>query len=312
MALALVQDGVLALDDPIGRWVPELASPSVMRSARGPVHDVVPAAGPVLVRHLLESTCGWGFPGDLSLPGVEGMLAAVGDGRHRHLLPTPDVWVAALADVPLMFQPGERWLYDTSYDLLGVVLARAGGQPLPTLLHRCLLAPLGMRHTGFAIAPDARPLLVEGVRWESGALRSSDGNDAPARPRFPSGAGGLIGTLDDLVRFARMLLGDGEVLTTASVEAMTSDQLTPEQRSEAGFFLAGQSWGYGGSVDVEPLEPWEAAGRYGWIGVTGTSLHVRRDRGTALVVLTGRELVEAADSELLEAIWTAAASTTTD
>ena len=100
LALALVEDGVLALDDPIGRWVPELASPSVMRSARGPVHDVVPAAGPVLVRHLLESTCGWGFPGDLSLPGVEGMLAAAGDGRHRHLLPAPDAWVAALADVP--------------------------------------------------------------------------------------------------------------------------------------------------------------------------------------------------------------------
>ena len=128
LALTLVEDGVLALDDPIGRWVPELASPSVMRSARGPVHDVVPAAGPVLVRHLLDSTCGWGFPGDLSLPGVEGMLAAVGDGRHRHLLPAPEAWLTALADVPLMFQPGERWLYDTSYDLLGVVLARAGGR----------------------------------------------------------------------------------------------------------------------------------------------------------------------------------------
>ena len=106
LALALIEDGVLALDEPIARWVPELASPQVMRSARGPVHDVVPAAEPVLVRHLLDSTCGWGFPGDLGLPGVDGMLAAVGDGRHRHLLPEPDAWVAALADAPLHVPAG--------------------------------------------------------------------------------------------------------------------------------------------------------------------------------------------------------------
>jgi CubicO group peptidase (beta-lactamase class C family) len=311
LALALIDDGVLALHDPISRWMPELASPSVMRSPRGPVDDVVPAAGPVLVRHLLDSTCGWGFPGDLTLPGVDAMLAAVGDGRHRDLLPEPDAWVAALAAAPLMFQPGERWLYDTSYDLLGVLLARAAGRPLPALLAERLLEPLGMRHTGFAVAPEDRALVVESVRWESGELRSSDQSDLSVLPRFPSAAGGLIGTLGDLVRFARMLLDGGsldgvEVLPTASVEAMTSDRLTAEQRSEAGLYLAGQSWGYGGAVDVAPSEPWQAPGRYGWVGVSGTSLHLRRDRGTALVLLTQREFHTDADGALLEAIWTAA------
>jgi CubicO group peptidase (beta-lactamase class C family) len=312
LALALVEDGVLELDDPIGRWMPELASPSVMRSARGPVDDVVPAAGPVLVRQVLDSTCGWGFPGDLSLPGVDGMLAAIGDGRNRHLLPEPDAWVAALAQRPLMFQPGERWLYDTSYDLLGVLLARAAGRPLPALLAERLLAPLGMRHTGFSVVPPGPGVvLVEGVRGRTGALRAADQADVTVPPRFPSGAGGLVGTIDDLVRFARMLVDGGsldgaQVLTTASVDAMTADRLSAAQRSEGGGFLAGQSWGYGGMVDAAPREPWQAPGRFGWVGVTGTSLHVRRDEGTALVVLTSRELFEREDTELLEAIWAAA------
>lgn len=297
LALAVIEDGLLGLDDPIGRWLPELASPKVMRA-----HDVLPAAGPVLVRHLLDATCGWGFPGELS-PGFERMLAAVGDGRHRHRMPDPDAWVAALAAAPLLFDPGQRWLYDTSYDLLGVLLARAAGRPLPALLAERLLEPLGMRHTAF----EARGPLVEGVEWRSGALHRSSQDDVSAPPRFPSGAGGLIGTIEDLSRFARMLVeGGGAVLTTASVEAMTSDQLTEAQRRAAGAYLAGQSWGYGGAVDIAPREPWQALGRYGWIGVSGTSLHVRRDQGTALVVLTARELHDEADMQLLGAIWAAA------
>lgn len=312
LALALIEDGVLAAEDPIERWLPELSTARVMRSARGAVDDVIPASDRPRVRHLLDSTCGWGFPGDLALPGVEGLLAAVGDGRHRHLLPDPDTWVAALAGVPMLFHPGERWLYDTSYNLLGVVLARAAGRPLPALLHERLLEPLGMRHTGFWVAEEA--IVAQSVRWTSGALRPSEEVDlgVNAPPRFASGAGGLIGSMEDLVRFTRMLLAGGtldgaEVLTAASVDAMTSDQLTARQRAEAGPYLAGQSWGYGGCVDVAPTEPWQTLGRYGWIGVSGTSLHLHRANGTALVLLTSREYREAADGEILERIWTAGA-----
>jgi CubicO group peptidase (beta-lactamase class C family) len=310
LAAALVDDGVLAADDPIERWVPELAAPSVL----GPTGAVVPAVGPVLVGHVLDSTSGWGFPGDLSRPGVTELLEAVGDGRRPHALPDPDTWLARLARVPLMHQPGERWLYETSHDLLGIVLARAAGRPLPTLLAERLLRPLGMERTGFAVAAEDRAEVVEAVRSDDdGALRSADSDDPTATPRFPSGAGGLVSSLDDLVRFARMLLGGGEldgvrVLTPASVEAMTSDRLTPAQRSEGGFFLAGQSWGQGGSIDVAPHQPWQAPGRYGWVGVSGTSLHVRRDRGTAVVCLTSRELWTAEDTAVLERIWTAAAA----
>ncbi|MDA0179781.1 beta-lactamase family protein [Solirubrobacter phytolaccae] len=298
LALGLIEDGGLGLEDPIGRWLPELAAPTVLRG-----DAVVPAAGPVRVRHLLDATCGWGFPGELTA-GFERMLAAVGDGRHRHRMPVPDVWVAALARTPLLFEPGEQWLYDTSYDLLGVVLARAAGQPLPEALHARLLEPLGMRGTGFA----ASGALVEEVRAQGGELVPA-GYDEDVRrlPRFPSGAGGLFGTVEDLSRFAHMLVNGGDgVLAAASVEAMTSDQLAPAQRRAGGAYLAGQSWGYGGSVDVEPTEPWHAPGRYGWIGVTGTSLHVRREEGTAIVVLTARELHDAADMALMGTLWTAA------
>jgi CubicO group peptidase (beta-lactamase class C family) len=304
LAAGLVEDGVLAVDDPIGHWMPELASPSVLGSA---------AAGPVLVGHVLDSTCGWGFPGDLSKPGVAELLDAVGDPRRPHEFPEPDTWAAGLARVPLLRQPGERWLYETPHDLLGVLLARAAGRPLPALLAERLLDPLGMRRTGFAAPAEHRDDVVQAVRWEDGALREADADDPAVMPRFPSGAGGLVSSLDDLVRFARMLLGGGEldgvrVLTPASVDAMTTDRLTPAQRSEGGFFLDGQSWGQGGMVDIAPRKPWQAPGRYGWVGVSGTSLHVQRDRGTAVICLTSRELWTADDTAVLERLWTAAAS----
>jgi CubicO group peptidase (beta-lactamase class C family) len=305
LAAGLVEDGVLAVDDPIGRWMPELASPGVLDSAA--------VTGPVLVGHVLDSTCGWGFPGDLSKPGVAELLDAVGDPRRPHGFPEPDVWVAGLARVPLLRRPGERWLYETPHDLLGVLLARAAGRPLPALLAERLLDPLGMRRTGFAAAAEHRDDVVQAVRWEDGALRVADADDPAVMPRFPSGAGGLVSSLDDLVCFARMLLGGGEldgvrVLTPDSVDVMTSDRLTPAQRSEGGFFLDGQSWGQGGMVDIAPREPWQAPGRYGWVGVSGASLHVRRDRGTAVICLTSRELWTADDSAVLERLWTAAAA----
>jgi CubicO group peptidase (beta-lactamase class C family) len=314
LAAGLVEDGVVAPDDPVERWVPELASPPVLSATAVSPQDVVPAVRPALVGHLLDSTSGWGFPGDLFGPGITELVAAVGDGRRPDELPDPDTWVARLAGVPLMRQPGDRWLYETSHDLLGVVLARAAGRPLPALLAERLLRPLGMGHTGFAVAAADRGHVVQAVRsGEDGTLRAADAGDPAAMPRFPSGAGGLVASLDDLVRFARMLLGGGEldgvrVLTPASVEAMTSDRLTPAQRGEGGFFLDGQSWGQGGAVDIAPREPWQAPGRYGWVGVSGTSLHVRRDRGTAVICLTARELWTARDTAVLERIWTAAAA----
>jgi CubicO group peptidase (beta-lactamase class C family) len=290
LALALIEDGVLGADDPIATWLPEAAAPQLLRDPRGPVDDVIPAPEPIRVRHLLDATSGWGFPGDLSWPIVARMIAAVGDGRDRHTLPEPDAWLASLTQAPLLFAPGERWLYDTSYDLLGVLLARAAGQPLPHLLQERLLDPLDMHHTSFTVPDDA--VRVEGVAWPTGA------------PRFPSGSGGLIGTIGDLARFAQMLVADGApLLSPASVEAMTTNRLTDAQRSEAGLYLAGQGWGYGGSVDIAPQHPWQAPGRYGWVGVTGTSLHVRRDHRSAFVVLTAREL---GDATFLEQLWTAA------
>lgn len=300
LAAGLIEDGVLAPGDPIDRWLPELAAPAG-------------AVRPVLVSHVLDSTCGWGFPGDLSLPGVAELLDALGDPRRPDLLPDPEAWLAALAGVPPLRRPGERWLYETPHDLLGILLARAAGRPLPEVLAERLLAPLGMDRTGFSVPAEHRADVAPAVRFEDGALHAADASDPAVPPRFPSGAGGLVSSLGDLVRFARMLLGDGavdgaRVLEPASVATMTTDRLTPAQRSEGGFFLDGQSWGHGGMVDVDPRAPWQAHGRYGWVGVSGASLHVRRDRGTAVICLTPRELFTAEDTALMQRLWTAAAA----
>src|SRR4051812_37090213 len=107
--LMLVEEGRIALDDPIGTWLPELAKPVVARTPSGPVDDVVPAARPITVEDLLGSRAGWGFPSDFSLPAVQALFGVQKDGRTLREWPDPDTWVASLAAVPLLYQPGEAW-----------------------------------------------------------------------------------------------------------------------------------------------------------------------------------------------------------
>lgn len=129
-------------------------------------------------------------------------------------------------------------------------------------------------------------------------------------PAFPSGAGGLVSTADDLYAFGRMLLAGGaapagsRLLSAASVREMTADRLTPQQRADCALFLEGQGWGFGGSVDVAAIEPWNVPGRYGWIGGTGTAAHVVPATGTVSVLLTQLELSGPTPPPPMRAFWT--------
>lgn len=103
-------------------------------------------------------------------------------------------------------------------------------------------------------------------------------------PAFPSSVGGLVSTASDWFRFAKMLLAGGNaggcrLLSEASVRQMTTDQLTRSQREASRLFLEGQGWGFGGSVDVEAIDPWDVPGRYGWVGGTGTAAHITASTG---------------------------------
>src|SRR3984957_16676960 len=122
--MILVEDGKLTLDDPVDQWLPELAKPAVVRTPASAVGDVVPAARPITVFDLLTSSAGYGFASDFTLPAVQQLFQVQKDGREVRSFPPPDVWMAELSRVPLLYQPGEAWLYDTCSTLQGVLISR--------------------------------------------------------------------------------------------------------------------------------------------------------------------------------------------
>jgi CubicO group peptidase (beta-lactamase class C family) len=196
--------------------------------------------------------------------------------------------MARLGELPLLAQPGERWLYSAGSQVLGVLAARAAGMPFEEIMRERVLAPLGMYDTAFYTADTGR--LATAYETVDGKLTVRDRPDGQFSrpPRFPDGAAGLVSTATDLVAFGRMLLRGGDpVLTAGTVAEMTRDQLTPEQRAKVwpGFsFLDDRGWGYGVSVTE-----WG----YTWEGGTGTAWSniPERDRDRADPALPRRDRV---------------------
>jgi CubicO group peptidase (beta-lactamase class C family) len=149
--MVLVDDGVLGLDDRVDRWLPELAEPMVVRTPRSEPGDVVPAARAITVFDLLSSSAGYGFASDFGLPALQRLFPVQRDGREIQSYPAPDAWMAELSRVPLLYQPGEAFLYDTCSTLQGVLISRVTGQPLPEFLAERILGPLGMADTAFEV-----------------------------------------------------------------------------------------------------------------------------------------------------------------
>jgi CubicO group peptidase (beta-lactamase class C family) len=312
-ALALVADGHIRLDEPVDDILPELATPRVLRELSSPLDDTVAAVRSITIRDLLRSTNGHGFPSDFSSPVVARLMEDLHQGPPQpQAVPAPDEWMATLATIPLLHQPGEGFTYNTAFDILGVLIARVSGRPFADYVTERILRPLAMNDTGFSFPPGSTERATTSYRrGDDGTLVIADAPDGQwsSEPIFASGAGGYVSTAADLLAFHRMLLNGGaDVLPGPLVAEMTSDQLTPAIRATDTVFLDGQSWGYGGSVDITVANPWNGVGRYGWVGGTGTSAYnVHADKSIA-ILLTQTELDGPAGAPVLETFWTAAAT----
>jgi CubicO group peptidase (beta-lactamase class C family) len=290
--LALIEEGLVGLHEPVDELLPELARPRVLRQMDGPLTDTVPANRPITTRDLLTFTFGFGAltemfmapaPWPIQVAASDRRLAAFGPPDPAHQ-PDPDTWLARFGALPLMAQPGERWMYNTGACVLGVMLARAAGQSFGEVLRTRVFQPLGMADTAFWTRHTGR--LASAYRATPEGLVVVDPPDGAwsRPPGFEDGAGGLVSTADDLHSFARMLLGGGApVLAPESVAAMTVDQLTPQQKACGGLglgFFDHQSWSYGQAV--------QDTGAFGWSGGFGTSWLVDPARDLVVIVLTQR------------------------
>ena len=283
-ALILLEECRLRLDDPVDDLLPELADRRVLVDGRGAIDGpTVPARASITVRDVLTFRLGLGmdFEAGWPQPLLEQMdRLGMGAGPPEPQAPPgPDEWMRLLSTLPLLYQPGERWLYNTGADVLGVLLARAAGQPLDVFLRERVLDPLGMVDTGF-VARDVDRL---------GTCYSKDPTtgapvvyDAPSgqwatTPAFPSGGGGMVSTVDDLHAFGSMLLAGGRLpdggrlLARSSVEAMTTDQLGVADGAPGPMADGSQGWGLGVGVQVRRTGPARTVGTYGWDGGLGSS-----------------------------------------
>ena len=299
--LALIAEGLLSLDEPAGRLLPELASRRVLRRMDGPLDDTVPARREITVRDLLTFTFGFGFAQEMFTAAQPWpVMAAESDLRLATLgwpdlarQPGPDEWIAGLGSLPLLAQPGEQWMYNTGASVLGVLLARAAGLPYGEVLRTRLFEPLGMRDTGFRTMEPGR-LATAYRSGDGGVLEIWDepgGMWASPLP-FEDGAAGLVSTADDLLAFGRMLLNGGKpVLPEDSAAAMLTNQLTGAQRSQLGPPLdTGDTWSFCQAVHAD--------GTAGWDGGFGTSFVVDPARDLVVIILTQR----AFDSSALPAV----------
>lgn len=310
-AMTLVDDGTLRLDEPVDELLPELAEMRVLASPNGPLEQTVMAQRPITVRDLLTYTMGTGMvpaePG--TVPIADAFSSLIGLAQEE--------WIGRLGQLPLVHQPGERWMYDVAGHVTGVLIARATGTSFGAALRERICEPLGMVDTAFSVQEENLDRLATAYQQVSGPSGEPVEDGPPGRwsrpPRFEAGGSGLLSTAEDYLAFASMLLGGGvhageRVLSTSSVALMTTDQLTPAQKAVSGFwpgYFDAMGWGCGMSVRTRSAESGMSVGSYGWSGYYGTAWYNDPAEHLTMIVLLQR--AHAGDQRLpmWNDLWTA-------
>jgi CubicO group peptidase (beta-lactamase class C family) len=317
--MSLVEEGIVRLDQAVEDLLPELGGRRVLRALDAELDDTVPAERPITVEDLLSSRFGFGTvmaPADtLPIQRAEAALELQSIGGP----PWPpgghdvDSWIAALGSLPLMYQPGAQWLYNTASQVLGVLLARATGDPIGTVMRDRIFEPLGMSDTGFVVSADQRHRLTTFYRPddETGApvVLDAPGSSWWSTPEpLPDASGWLVSTVDDYWAFVAMVLGGGSargrrVLSPDSVALMTTDRLTPAQREAAGLFLGDDlGWGLGLATPAAGRAASFPSG-VGWDGGTGTTWRSDLATGATGILFTQREATSPEPPPLMGDFW---------
>jgi len=311
-AMTLVEDCTLRLDDPVDDLLPELTNMTVLVDPNGPLEDTVPANCPITLRDLLTYTLGTGMvPAEPGTVPISDALGALGR-------PAPDEWMRRLGKLPLVHQPGERWMYDTAANVTGVLIARATGMSFGDALRERICHPLGMKDTAFSVGAENIGRLATAYERDNAATGEPVVEDGPngqwsRPPAFESGGGGLVSTADDWLAFASALLAGGShhgerVLSRPAVTLMTSDQLTPAQKAISGFwpgYFDNIGWGFGMSVQTRRTHLGPSVGTYGWPGFYGTAWY--NDPAEDLTAIFIMQRAHAGDQRLpmWHDLWTA-------
>jgi len=304
-ALTLLDEGRFTLDEPITAYAPELACMRVLREPNGPLDQTDAAMRPITFRDLLTHRSGLTYADFHRGPIGRAYVDTLGPTIDNPL--TPEEWIVRLGGLPLIDHPGAGFHYGHSTDLLGFLIARLEGAPLSAVLDRRVLAPLGMRDTGFTVAPQKRARCAGLCGFDSEGrltpLTEAPGRHAldqrPDGMTFEAGGQGLWSTLDDYLAFARMLIGDSgagaDLLQPETRALMTSNQLTADQRAKARMFgqplfAAGHGYGMGVAVVLEPdqadpLRCRGGIGTIGWPGAYGGWWQADPNDGSVLIFL---------------------------
>ena len=281
-ALMMFEEGRFSLGDPITRWAPEFSHMHVLSSPNATLDQTYPAERPITFRDLLTHRSGLTYGAFHTGPISQAYQDALGGEIDTYV--APDDWIARLAALPLIDQPGIGFHYGHSTDLLGLLLARIEDAPLGDILKRRIFDPLGMKDTGFTVPQGKRNRRAGMYGFDKAGLlikrhTATGYSTLPERPedrKYESGGGGLWSTLDDYLAFARIFVGAGEVdglrlLRPETHRLMTSNQLTDSQRGNAALLSSGHGFGQGIAVvlDPEKADPILCGGGVGSVGWPG-------------------------------------------
>jgi methyl acetate hydrolase len=287
-AMQLVEQGRFGLDDPVEKYLPAFARLQVFESFDGATgaYRLRPAIQAVTVRHLMTHTSGLGY--GFTSTTVRDFKPRAGEDY---------------AVGPLLFEPGERWIYGTSTDWLGKLVEAVSGRPLDEYFRRAILEPLGMSDTFYDVPADKQPRLVAVHHRRADDTIVKEARQPAPTGNAIAGGGGLSSTASDYIRFVRMILNDGEldgvrILKAESVEAMGRNQIgaigvpalktaLPERSDDFSFIADGRDkWGLGFLITVDQVAGKRSPGSLSWGGINNTYFWIDRTRGVGGVILT--------------------------